>query len=158
MTGRHGSEQQEHGNRNGKPTAHIFNHKQGAKMQRGWRARVILSEPAHSAVSPPARPHLPNLPTQHHYRPSSNTGAYRWHYLDHRGDSGFRYAPLRHWQSLFTLHYACQSNNLEKSRFHDNLALMGRWEKGWSYQRVGRRKADVRKLRTRGWQAYSKAA
>ena len=87
----------------------------------------------------------------------SNTGAYRWHYLDHRDDSRFRYAPLHHWQSLFTLHYACQSNNSEKSWFHDNLALMGRWEKGWSYQRVGRRKADVRKLRTRGWQTYSKA-
>lgn len=155
MTGRHGSKQQEHGNRNRKLTAHIFNHKQGAKMQRGCRARVFLSSQWCTSSSKAASSKPPHtVPLQ---AKCSNTGAYRWHYLDHRDDSRFRYAPLHHWQSLFTLHYACQSNNSEKSWFHDNLALMGRWEKGWSYQRVGRRKADVRKLRTRGWQTYSKA-
>lgn len=158
MTGRHGSEQQEHGNRNRKPTAHIFNHKQGVKMQRmKGKGNPLRARPqwciSSSKAASSKPPHTAPLQAE-----CSNTGPYRWHYLDHRDDSGFRYAPLRHWQSLFTLHYACQSNNLEKSRFHDNLALMGRWEKGWSYQRVGRRKADVRKLRTRGWQAYSKAA
>lgn len=154
MTGRHGSKQQEHGDRNRKMRAHIFNHKHGAKMQRGCRARVFLSEPTHSDVPPPARLHLPILPTQHHHRGQVFEHWSLWVTLL-RPPWWLWILDVHHCATYkVSSHYTMPADQTiqKKSRFHDNLALMGRWEKGWPYQGVGRRKADVRKLRTRGWQ------